>query len=153
MLLIKRQCEAVVRAPSQTACLQRRSWLCPTASRQSRNQGPLHQLNGSTRTRCEIYAAAIWQEGTQNSGGFIWYLKWPAQPLWGSPSLLLFHSQWPRDAPEALGTAGYSSKQMPCGKGRETEWDRVRQSDFNQVRDAVGSGTNLPTRRNQGKRS
>lgn len=44
------------------------------------------------------------------------YLRWLAQPLWGSLSPLPFHSQWPHDVPEAPGTAGYLSKQTPWGE-------------------------------------
>lgn len=35
--------------PSQTVCLQRRSWQCLTASHQSHSQGPPHQLNWDKR--------------------------------------------------------------------------------------------------------
>lgn len=44
------------------------------------------------------------------------YLRWPAQPLWGSPSPLPSRWRWRRDAPGAPGTAGYSGTQKPCGE-------------------------------------
>lgn len=73
---------------------------------------------------------------TQTARGCFWYLRWPAQPLWGSLSLLLFHSQWPRDAPEALGTAGCSSKQMPWRKGRGPS--APRQSETERFQSGLG---------------
>lgn len=55
------------------------------------------------------------------------YLRWPAQPPWGSLSPLLSHWRWPRDAPGAPGTAGYSGTQKPWGSSRM--WSKRLLSD------------------------
>ena len=55
------------------------------------------------------------------------YLRWPAQPLWGSLSPLPSHWRWPRDAPGAPGTAGYSGTQKPWGSIRM--WSKRLLSD------------------------
>lgn len=62
------------------------------------------------------------------------YLRWPAQPLWGSLSPRLSHWRWPHDVPEAPGTAGYSGTQKPWGE-QQSEFHihcAVKEQDLNQ---------------------
>lgn len=121
--------------PSQTVCPQRRSWQCLTASHQSHNQGPLHRLKwDKTRgKRCQTSFTMILNTKSVQirAAAMPWwdylYLRWPAQPPWGSLSPLLSHWRWPRDAPGAPGTAGYSGTQKPWGSSRM--WSKRLLSD------------------------